>query len=60
MGTIVNLIGGGRNVKITVIKPEDNANSKKRVAAYCRVSTLKIEQEESFDAQVACYTKLKL
>ena len=58
MGTIVNLIGGERNVKITVIKPEDNANSKKRVAAYCRVSTLKIEQEESFDAQVAYYTQL--
>ena len=36
-------------MKITVIKPEDVKKGKKRVAAYCRVSTFKEDQEESFD-----------
>jgi len=45
-------------MKITVIKPEDVKKGKKRVAAYCRVSTFKEDQEESFDSQVAYYKKL--
>ena len=36
----------------------DNTNGKRRAAAYCRVSTLKEEQELSFDAQVAYYTEM--
>ena len=43
-------------MKISVVKPE-NQNQKKRVAAYCRVSTIKLEQEESFESQVAYYTQ---
>ena len=31
---------------------------KKRVAAYCRVSTDEEDQQTSFDAQVAYYTQL--
>lgn len=45
-------------MKITVIKPEDVKKGKKRVAAYCRVSTFKEDQEESFESQVAYYKKL--
>ena len=47
---------GGKIMKISVVKPE-NQNQKKRVAAYCRVSTIKLEQEESFESQVAYYTQ---
>lgn len=50
--------------QVTVIEPTiTNLNntgqqtSKKRVAAYARVSTLHEEQESSFDAQVEYYTK---
>lgn len=45
-------------MKITVIKPEDVKKGKKRVAAYCRVSTFKEDQEELFESQVAYYKKL--
>ena len=47
---------GGKIMKISVVKPK-NQNQKKRVAAYCRVSTIKLEQEESFESQVAYYTQ---
>lgn len=33
------------------------ADAMKRVAAYCRVSTQRDEQEESFETQKAIYTK---
>lgn len=36
--------------------PRNRDKHKKRVAAYCRVSTLLKEQEESFDTQVRYYT----
>ena len=36
----------------------DDAIGKKRAAAYCRVSTLKEEQELSFDSQVSFYTDM--
>ena len=35
-----------------------NYGKKKRVAAYCRVSTDKAEQEESFETQIAAYERL--
>ena len=35
-----------------------NYGKKKRVAAYCRVSTDKAEQEESFDTQIATYERV--
>ena len=43
-------------MRITRI-PRQRDLHKKRVAAYCRVSTLLEEQEESFDAQVKYYTR---
>ncbi len=43
-------------MKITRI-PRQRDLHKKRVAAYCRVSTLLAEQEESFEAQVKYYTR---
>ena len=42
-------------MKITRI-PRKRDQHKKRVAAYCRVSTLLEEQEESFDTQVTYYS----
>lgn len=45
-------------MKITIIKPEDVKRGKKKVAAYCRVSTFKEDQEDSFESQVTYYTKL--
>ena len=46
-------------MKITVIKPTSNkSKGKKRVAAYARVSTMKEEQEESFETQIAYYSTL--
>lgn len=45
-------------MKITVIKPKDETEKKKRVAAYARVSTFKEEQEESFDTQFSYYSRL--
>lgn len=51
--------------KVQVIPPKININTTKkqevkriRVAAYCRVSTSQEEQENSYEAQVAYYTKL--
>ena len=43
-------------MRITRI-PRQRDLHKKRVAAYCRVSTLREEQEESFETQVKYYTK---
>jgi DNA invertase Pin-like site-specific DNA recombinase len=40
-----------------VLEGDGNKPSKKRVCAYCRVSTDSEEQMESFDAQVSEYTK---
>lgn len=45
-------------MKITIIKPKDETDKKKRVAAYARVSTFKEEQEESFEAQFSYYSRL--
>ena len=45
-------------MKITVVKPKDETEKKKRVAAYARVSTFKEEQEESFEAQFSYYSRL--
>ena len=36
--------------------PRNRDLHKKRVAAYCRVSTLLEEQEDSFETQVSYYT----
>ena len=33
-------------------------NIKKRVAAYCRVSTLREDQEDSFETQRSCYSNM--
>ena len=51
--------------KIQVIPPKININTTKkqevkriRVAAYCRVSTAQEDQETSYEAQVAYFTKL--
>lgn len=38
--------------------PPKTMNAKKRVAAYCRVSTLQEQQEESFETQKRYYTEL--
>ena len=43
--------------KIIGVKTEPEAKPRLRVAAYCRVSTDREEQESSFDAQVDHYTK---
>jgi Resolvase, N terminal domain. len=43
-----------------ILKPsvkEEKAKEKKRVAAYCRVSTKSEGQETSYDTQVAVYTQ---
>ena len=45
-------------MKITVIKPEKDEKKIKNVAAYARVSTLSIEQEESYESQVAYYSQM--
>ena len=46
-------------MQISIIKPNNqDKNFKKRVVAYVRVSTLKEEQEESFESQVSYYEKL--
>lgn len=42
-------------MKITRI-PRIRDQHKKRVAAYCRVSTTLDEQEESYEAQLSYYT----
>lgn len=51
--------------KVQVIPPKININTTKKqevkrihVAAYCRVSTSQEEQENSYESQVAYYTKL--
>ena len=44
-------------MKITRI-PRIRDQHKKRVAAYCRVSTTLDEQEESYEAQLSYYTRL--
>ena len=44
-------------MKVRRIVPKQQFRQK-RVAAYARVSTLKEEQEESFETQVAYYTNL--
>ena len=44
-------------MRITRI-PRQRDPHKKRVAAYCRVSTLLAEQEESLEAQVKYYTRI--
>ena len=51
--------------KVQVIPPKINIHTTKkqevkriRVAAYCRVSTSQEEQENSYESQVAYYTKL--
>ena len=51
--------------KIKIIPPKVNMNIEKKkkvkkinVAAYCRVSTAQEDQETSYEAQVAYFTKL--
>ena len=51
--------------KIKIIPPKANMNTEKKkkvkkinVAAYCRVSTAQEDQETSYEAQVAYFTKL--
>lgn len=51
--------------KIKIILPKANMNTEKKkkvkkikVAAYCRVSTAQEDQETSYEAQVAYFTKL--
>ena len=44
-------------VSLDVYKRQDY-DRKKRVAAYCRVSTDKASQEESFETQIATYERL--
>ena len=43
--------------KVIGVRTEPEAKPRLRVAAYCRVSTDRDEQESSFDAQVDHYTK---
>ena len=53
----------GRNRKLIpatkrVIEEDNRKKRKKRVAAYCRVSTDSKEQETSYESQVEYYTDL--
>ena len=48
---------GGKRMKITKIEHKQE-NKIYRVAAYARVSTLKEEQEESYETQIEYYTRL--
>ena len=49
--------GGNDNMIVRHIRNK-NYGKKKRVAAYCRVSTDKAEQEESFETQIATYERV--
>ncbi len=45
-------------MNVTVIKPQAQENKRLRVAAYCRVSTDKLDQETSIENQIDYYEKL--
>lgn len=46
------------NMKIHVIEPEKNRQKKLRTCAYCRVSTVEEEQENSLENQIEHYEEL--
>ena len=48
----------GETSRLELIPAKPETNSKKRVAAYCRVSSQKDEQMHSLAAQVDYYTQL--